>query len=430
MRTRARLALALALPLLLARASEDALGQTTATPPCSRGERAALAELGCEVRAAVGGSSRGAIVIGLAANPPTSPPLAQGLAVELAANVALALGAGASAWPIAEDPARLARFKDAARPLVVLRPGLEEDRLAVTVEAPGARFVVRRRVDAEVRRFLPPVPLLLREFKRLGSADADLVALACGDQADGGPPTLAAVGRTFVTLGSFSLVKYEPGARREQRELSPVAAVPLREPLAAAWFTPSGALEFGLSDRENATRWRSARDAVDLTARLVWPGGGCANIEHLLVGPRAVPCTKDERARLEPALREPLDAIAGAVVIARGGGARLVRAGRRAEDGSVTVTDGAHEVRLEHAGAQLALGDLDGDGAPELVTSLDTADPRADAVVVYTWLGAALTERFRVAVPAGVHALALCPARPERMAPIAVAAAGGLWVIQ
>ena len=109
---------------------------------------------------------------------------------------------------------------------------------------------------------------------------------------------------------------------------------------------------------------------------------------------------------------------------------RLIRAGRRASDGSVTLTDGEREVRLEHAGAQLAVGDLDGDGEPELITSVDTSEPSQDAVVVYAWRGNALEEKLRVALPTGVRALAVCPQGPSSMAPIVVATSNGVWVIR
>jgi len=49
---------------------------------------------------------------------------------------------------------------------------------------------------------------------------------------------------------------------------------------------------------------------------------------------------------------------------------------------------------------------------------------------VYTWINSGLAERFRVTVPGGVRALAVCPTLPDRMAPIAVASAGGLWMIE
>jgi hypothetical protein len=82
-------------------------------------------------------------------------------------------------------------------------------------------------------------------------------------------------------------------------------------------------------------------------------------------------------------------------------------------------------------GAQLALGDLDGDGAVELVSSLDTRDPKLDAVVVRTLVpNQAAAERFRVPVPAGVRALGVCPQRAGAMSPLVVATGDGVWVIR
>ena len=132
-----------------------------------------------------------------------------------------------------------------------------------------------------------------------------------------------------------------------------------------------------------------------------------------------------------PALRDPLDAFAGASLALKNGDARAVRAGRRAADGSVTLTDGEHEVRLQRAGAQLAVGDLDGDDAVELVTSVDTADPTTDAVIAYSWLGAALVEKLRVNVPTGVKALAICPQRADGVCPHRRRGErSGVWVIR
>ena len=66
--------------------------------------------------------------------------------------------------------------------------------------------------------------------------------------------------------------------------------------------------------------------------------------------------------------------------------------------------------RVEGAGAQLAVGDLDQDGAVEILSSLDVDDPRRDAVVVRSWIGPAPPrEVLRLPAPAGVHALATCP---------------------
>ena len=421
-----------------ARATPAAHGE----PPCTS-EPSALGGLACELARAVRAQAGNAVVVGLAPTLSPSTPVKPAVAVALAVKVALALGRAASAWPLAEDRAHLAHFAS-PRPLVVVTPKLDGDALVASLElfAPAAppvtggsarldasvQLVAKRGFDAEVRRFLPAIALAARELVRVGPAESDVVALACGDLDGTGVPVVASVGRTFVTFGAYRAGKYTQISRREQRELAPVAPTPLREPLGTAWITPARTLDFGLSDRAHAVRLRGTQ-AEALAARLPWPGGGCVNLEAPLVSPRAVRCSKDELLISEPALAEPLDALAGAVIVSRAGDARLVRAGRLAS-GAVVVTDGAHEIRLDHGGAQLALADLDGDGAPELVTSLDTLDPRSDAVVVYSWLGSSLSERLRVAAPAGVRALAVCPAPADRMPSIVLATSEGLWVIR
>ncbi len=413
---------------------------------CARGPSGALSELACKLARAVAADAPNAVVVGVAAPPSSATPFKPGIAVDMAVKVALALGHGASAWPLGEDRARLGRFAS-PRPLVVVetrlagdaveasaqvfapRAAASEPRTLAPIGDPLLRVAERHALDAEARRFLPPVPIALREFIRLGASDGDVVALACGDLDGTGVFSVASVGRTFVTFGTLASRKYTPGARREERELAPVAPVPLREPLAAAWITPERALDFGSSDRAHATRFAAGR-ALGLDARLPWPGGGCAALDGLLLSPRPTACTKDEPVRSEALGSEPFDAIAGGVVVGRDGSARVVRAARRAADGSVVVADGSHSARLEHAGAQLALGDLDGDGAPELVTSLDTLDPKADGIVVYSLTGSTLTERFRVVVPAGVKALAVCPEAADRMAPVVMATGLGLWAVR
>jgi hypothetical protein len=395
---------------------------------CTRGLKSALAELGCEARAALAGTSRGAITVGVLGTP-SSPPLAQGIAPLAAAYVAAGLGSGAVAWPLVDDSGH-GRFAGSGRDVLEVRPGIEDGRLALTVSGAGRSVVVRRRIDAEVRRFLPPVALRPAGIRRVAAIDADTVALACGDASDSGGALVATIGRTNVTVGVLASSGFTERARYEQRALGPVAPAPLREPLASAWFTPYGTVDFGLTDRPHAKRWVLGHEPVDLAGTLAWPGGGCAVLDGLAIVPRAAPCRKTDTGPADTHLTGSLDALAGATVVSRGGSTRIVRAGRRSEDGSVLVSDGTSEAKLEHAGAQLALGDLDGDAQPELVTSLDTLDPKADAVVVLTWTGAGLGERFRVAVPGGVRALAVCPALPDRMAPIAVASAGALWVIE
>jgi hypothetical protein len=407
----------------------------------------ALSELACTLARAIARAAPNAVVVGVATPSSSAASFKPAIAANLAVKVALALGQGASAWPFTEDRAKVGRFLS-PRPLVIVSARLAGDAVDASAElfapklAPPAaaaggfsgdpvqRIAERHGLDAETRRFLPAVPIVMREFVRVAGSDGDIVALVCGDLDGTGVPVIASVGRTWLSFGSYAGGRYTPTSRVEQRTLAAIAPTPLREPLASAWITPERTLDFGLSDRAHATRFGVGQKPTTLTARLAWPGGGCAALDSLLISPRPIACARDEPLRSEWAWHEPLDAIAGALVIARDGSARVVRAGRQASDGAVFVADGEHDVRLDHAGAQLAVADLDGDGAPELVTSLDTLDPAADAVIVYSWLGATLTERLRVAVPAGVRALATCPEVAERMAPVVVATGNGLWVLR
>ncbi len=423
--------------------SRPAAAQLAPPAKCRPGAESALGGLACELRRAIAGTMTAPVVVGLSPRSTGAPKLEPALAVWLAVRLALELGGGAHAWPLAEQSERARALARGARPMLLVTPSLEGERLAVAVEVLGpktsappsasdtiGRASAKRWLDAEVRRFLPPVTLAARKLERAGNLDGDVLALACGGASDA--PTVASLGRQTLTLAPLEgNALAAPILRTRVMDLAEVAPVPLREPLASAWFTPEGELLLGSTDRAHGKRLGAEPGAKwrDLAARLPWPGGGCARLDGLLLAPAVVACNPGEAAPLAPKLADPLDAIAGMAIVSRNGATRLVRAGRRASDGAVMLSDGTREVRLEHAGAALALADMDGDGAPELVTSLDTADPSADALVVHSWLGTGLVERLRVPVPTGVRALAICPARAASMAPVVVASSGALWIL-
>jgi hypothetical protein len=258
-----------------------------------------------------------------------------------------------------------------------------------------------------------------------------VLALACGDLTGDGEPEIAAVGRQRVTLGRIRSERFEAVAARSWSELEPVAPNPLREPIASAWIPAAGVLEVGSSDRARAVRLDAGlRELFAHEARLPWPGGGCARVAEAALGSDVERCGRGETPREATGFGEPLDAFAGALLVASDGRARVVRAARRAKDATLVVVDGKQRLELPRAGAQLALGDLDGDGAPEVATSVDTLDPAADALIVYSWLGSELRERLRLPVPSGVKALGLCPARATAMGPIVLAARDALWLVR
>ncbi|HEV8549573.1 MAG TPA: hypothetical protein VGQ57_11110, partial [Polyangiaceae bacterium] len=207
MRTAARvtlfaLASSLGLGTLRVTASAEPARAANDRPNGSDRGGPALREIGEEIARSAFGLAPGAAVIGLA---PTTPNLGPGIAVRLAVRVALALGNGAAAWPYVETERHAIALPHGARPLVLLTPRLDGDRLVVTAEVigpetPGAaqkllHGIATRALDAEVRSFLPAVRLAAREIIPLSGADSDVLALACSDVLGRGDPVLATLGR-------------------------------------------------------------------------------------------------------------------------------------------------------------------------------------------------------------------------------------------
>jgi hypothetical protein len=424
MRSAARIlsaAMLVALPL-------EAAPPAPAAAECTRGSGPALGEMACEIARALGDRAKRALVVAL-------PPTGDGalaprpeLGSRLAELVAGALGREASGWPKVEPAEHTFSLPWKARPLVIVRSHVEGDRVRASADlyvsyprlwqrvrgeklGPASHGVSERGIDGEVRAYLPRIPLAATKVHRANGADSDVVALACGDIDRDGSPEIAAIGRRRIALGRLQGSVFRPFVTRAFGELAPVAPAPFREPIATAWVPEPGVLEVGTTDRARALRLDGKLVKLrDLDVRLPWPGGGGG-------------LSTSEIA-------ESVDAIAGATLVSKAGEARRVRA-RRKPDGTVTLSDGKQSLDLARAGAQLAVGDLDGDGDPELVTSLDTLDPATDAVVVYSWQdGRKLVERLRIAAPGGVRALALCPPRATQMAPIAAQVGEALWVVE
>lgn len=434
--------------LSLPAAAKEPEATTKAVPtPCAYGSGSALSELACELR-------RGLPDLGARALVVAGAPVASGsirpepsLGVRLAKLLAGRVSPDARAHDRVEELASARWLAREATALVYIALQLDGDRLSATADVYAsprglwqrakrprpeafAHVFAERPLDAEVRSFLPPIPIVIARVTRATGTDSDAVALACGDVDADGSHELAVIGRRRVVLGRVRATRFEGFRERWLSELSPVAGSPLREPIASAWIPEPGALELGITDRENALRLDGKLDKREnLEGRLPWPGGGCVGTAGRALAPLLRPCRAGD-AKRAPLTRDSIDALAGSVVIAKNGAARVVRAFRPAGIAKAHVVDGAVTHTLEGAGAQLSLGDLDGDGVPELVSSRDTRDPKSDEIVVTSVERAGLRERLRLPVPSGVHALAVCPGRADRMAPIALLAGDGLWVIE
>jgi hypothetical protein len=374
----------------------------------------------------------------------------------------LVAGARGYEAPTATEPLRAAVARSrGARAVVYVSVRVERGKLTVTADVHPVPATVWARIknptpgsvahafatadlDAEVRAHLEPIPLTAALAGQRGQHfENDVLAVACGDLDRDGGNEIVAVSADQVTALRLRGGKVQPMATRLWSDLSPVDATPWREPIASAVVTAPSATD-PLAPRDVVVSTTSRAKAVRLDPALelrasfpgfVVPSGrayACARLDGLEVTGPLEACGPDEPAPGRASVGGRFDAVAGATLIDRGGGSFDVWAGREA--GTVQLFDGAgHTAKLEKAGAQLAIADLDQDGAPEILTSLDV-EPRAgrDALVIYTWLrdGKPPKEQLRMPFAAGVRAIGVCPPDGPGRAPLVVATAGDLVVLR
>lgn len=419
-------------------------GRNETARGCEDRQPSALGKVSCEVGLGLPKATGPLLVVVSEVSSDQHAERTEALARRLATLVAGELGPQARASERMLDAAsaqRTARGVD----LVVLNARLGRDRFAVDAELiPGARrFWERfrpglvgasahahaaRAPDAELMGYLPPIPLVLSRIDKASALEEPSVAVACGDVDGDGALEIVQVGRRKILLGRLNRGKFQVTASVPWAELSRISARPLREPIASAAVYAGAGLEVGLSDRAEALRLDpSLRVVARFPGRIPWPSGGCANLTATGLSPERAPCAGPAASR-EP--ESNIDTLAGARVVRRDGSALSVFASRRS-NGQLELEFAGRRVAVPSpaVGAQLALGDLDGDGKPELLSTLDTSDPSHDALVVRTLSeSGALHEAFRFDVPSGVRSLAVCPHEGSALAPVVLGTGDGLWV--
>lgn len=420
-----------------------------ASAPCGIGERGAIAELACELGRRLGPREDGVVVAVAAAVSDRVGTRGPELSGRIAAALAGVLGPGVRVLPgtpALADARAAARF---AKGLVFVTPEITGgevrtvgdaypvtrgfwDRLRARPEAPVRHAFASRRLDGEVGSFLPGVPLVADRIERAALQTTDVVALACGDIDLDGELELVVLGRRRIQLGHVRGGHFAPLGEASWATLSPVASAPLREPIGAASIAPGRAISVGLTDRANGLRLSpSLSPLATLGESVPFEHVGClARLDRALGLPG--PCQRGEAARIDLPDFTAADAIASGTSVDRDGHAHALVAWRSASDRVVSLRDDAgRSARIPSAGAALAIGDVDRDGAPELIASLDTLDPTADALVFWSWDAAgSVAERLRVPVPEGVRAIAVCPAEDAHLSPIAVATNSGIWILR
>jgi hypothetical protein len=414
---------------------------------CER-ESTTLGKSACKLASAFANNAGDALVVAA----PTAgdehvrvpPQIAQRLAELVAARLGPAAHAGAQGLSVPDAQ----RSAGAARGLVYLSVALYRDRLDVSadlysgaghfwqrVRSPGLHLTAHgfasNPLDPELRTLFPPIPLVVTRIDKATTTEHDVLALACGDVGGDGSSEIATIGRRKVQVGRLEHGHFAPRASLNWADFSAISPSPLREPIASAALHEKGNLWVGLSDRADALELSGTLQVKHKWHGVMpWPGGGCTRRAGLGYDGEARPCP-DSDAAPSVDFATQLDAFASRVLL-QGEQAHTLRVARAVGSDVARALDSLHpEVSLPDVGAQIAVGDLDEDGLPEIVSSSPSLDRHADQLVVRTLSdNGQLRERLRVPVPSGIDALAICPSDGRGMAPLALATGDGIWVIR
>ena len=446
-RTFGFLALLAALTTSHAQAEPEAT-KPTPNPACDR-ESTAIGRIACRLAGSLSGQADSALVVAATATGDERVALPAAVSERLAQLVATRLGAAAQPSRGPLTLAQAERAASSARGLIYLSLSLYRDRLDVTadvyvgagrfwqrVKNPGLKLkghtFATTALDPELRALFPAIPLVVSRVDKAHSAERDVLALACGDLRGDGSNEIATVGRRRVQIGRFEHGRFAPRASLNWAESSEVAPNPLREPIAACALPEPGRLWVGLSDRADSLDLSGAlRVEHKWHALMPWPGAGCTRRAGLGYEGKARACPGSSPAP-EVDFGAPIDAFDSRALTDHRGQVHTLRVARAVGADFARALDSLHpEVIVPNVGAQIAVGDLDEDGLPEIVSSSASLDRRADQLLVRTLTdNGQLRERLRVPVPSGIDALAICPGDGRAMAPLLLATGDGLWLIR
>ncbi len=420
---------------------------TGATATTRASAASALATIAPEVVKGLGAVPASAVVIAspLASDQPS--PKGDELSVRVAQLVAGKIGGTARPHGKAEPLAAARATAGKAGALVFLQvevakgevrvtadlyPSMANawDRVRIAAPAPLAHAFASGAIDAEVRAFLTPILLEQASLHRAKHDEGEVLALGCGDLDGDGGMELAFVSRARVVLGHLKAGKLALGRAAPWSALSPRVGVPLREPLAGAVIRGPGALLVGITDRGGVQLDQNLAPAASLVGVPVplAKDGGCAHASpesQIFEGDVTACAAQDARpAVLASPPGRKFDAFASAEIVQRDGSVKPIWVDRE-PGGKLRIRFGDQSLSVEGAGAQIAVGDLDLDGVPEIVTTSDAGD---DALLISSWAPQGLRPRARLPAPNGVRALAVCPPETRGIPSVAAVVGGEVWL--
>jgi len=417
-----------------------------------------LNQIVARIAAEIGAETKQAVVCAATLRTDEPAPRGAELAGKLAALLAGKLGAASAKL----EPVSLAGAHAAARRaswLVYVQAEIARGQLRVTADvyrathnvwervrepapAPTAHAYAAGRIDGEVRSYLAPVPLVGARIDRATVDDKEVVALACGDVDEDGTTEIVTLSRRRIAVGRARGGRFVTLRAAQLRDFSGIAPTPLREPLGGLAIVASRRglpyLDVGISDRARGMRLDGELRPLGVIHGLpfatAW-GDACIRLQGSTLAAAVSKCAESDPTFMAFGESGPLDAAAMATYVSAKGAVHTIEAVRDPRTGEVKIHTGGRSGSLARAGAQLALADLDQDGAPEVITSLDvlpqSTQDTDDALVITTFESdGSLREKRRTPVPTGVRAVAACPPEGGGSAPVVIGTEGELWIVR
>ncbi len=409
-----------------------------------------------QAAAAVAPSQQALLIVAAPLVTDQPAPHGDDLAVRLATLIAGKLGAAAHAHPHVASLATARAAAGHSAGLVFVSAQIEKgelratvdlypvvanswDRVRVTAPAPRAHGFASAPIDAEIRTFLPVITLEQAQVHRAHHDETEVLAAACGDLDGDGGMEIAIVSRARVAVGhvhgKVGEEKFIADKFANWSALAPRVAVPLRDPIGGATFHGTSLL-VGTTDRGGVMLGKN----LDVLAPLIgipFPSASIASCAKVDPNSSAFSGRMDDciftatttaaHAHIGPAPRpEPFDVAASSLVVDKSGTTRGV-GGSRDPDGKLVVSLGNATRSFDDVGAQIAIGDLDQDGVPEIVTTKNSTD---DAIDVWSFDGTTTRERKKIPAPDGVSALAICPPEVNGIPALVAVVGSEVWIVR